>query len=205
MPEVAVFLHADAPEAVMRENSWYLMIVADSGLERHSIRIGLCFLCEASQFVSSPDSPIFASSKLSNQFARGWLVLASILVMLGLLLSTSPQSTCWWTPSLQLQGGSAHRYVSIQPCDLWWIWILKKKHECRHRHFGWKKNLSKLGIFWDLNRRGYLPPEAGFVHLAHNYVRHDCPGVPCVKSWGWWNKCLIFIRVRHNGLFSFHL
>jgi len=24
--------------------------------------------------------------------------------------------------------------------------------------------------------RGYLPPEAGFVHLAHNYVRHDCPG-----------------------------
>lgn len=24
--------------------------------------------------------------------------------------------------------------------------------------------------------RGYLPPEAGFIHLAHNYVRHDCPG-----------------------------
>ena len=24
--------------------------------------------------------------------------------------------------------------------------------------------------------RGYLPKEAGFVHLAHNYVRHDCPG-----------------------------
>lgn len=30
--------------------------------------------------------------------------------------------------------------------------------------------------------RGRLPPEAHFVHLAHNYVRHDCPGLdgPCV-------------------------
>ncbi|CAE7277260.1 unnamed protein product [Symbiodinium sp. CCMP2592] len=24
--------------------------------------------------------------------------------------------------------------------------------------------------------RGFLPEEAGFIHLAHNYVRHDCPG-----------------------------
>eukprot|EP00931_Biecheleriopsis_adriatica_P073424 TRINITY_DN47708_c0_g1_i1.p1 TRINITY_DN47708_c0_g1~~TRINITY_DN47708_c0_g1_i1.p1 ORF type:complete len:567 (-),score=96.61 TRINITY_DN47708_c0_g1_i1:15-1715(-) len=24
--------------------------------------------------------------------------------------------------------------------------------------------------------RGYLPPGVGFIHLAHNYVRHDCPG-----------------------------
>ncbi|CAE7472535.1 unnamed protein product [Symbiodinium pilosum] len=24
--------------------------------------------------------------------------------------------------------------------------------------------------------RGFLPQDAGFVHLAHNYVRHDCPG-----------------------------
>ena len=24
--------------------------------------------------------------------------------------------------------------------------------------------------------RGFLPRDAGFVHLAHNYVRHDCPG-----------------------------
>ncbi|CAK9017963.1 unnamed protein product [Durusdinium trenchii] len=29
--------------------------------------------------------------------------------------------------------------------------------------------------------RGYLPREAGFIHLSHNYVRHDCPGStePC--------------------------
>ena len=35
--------------------------------------------------------------------------------------------------------------------------------------------------------RGFLPKEAGFVHLAHNYVRHDCPG-PSLRTPHRWER-----------------
>ena len=43
--------------------------------------------------------------------------------------------------------------------------------------------------FWrqGLAARGFLSRDAGFVHLAHNYVRHDCPGLPLSDKR--WRKC----------------
>ncbi len=175
MPEVAVFLHADAPEAVMNENTtWYLMIVADSGSERQSIRIGLClFLKHRSNDVCFKSRFVYICFfKVSNQ-------LAEHLESIGLLLSTSPQSTCWWTPSSQLQGGC---YPSI----MFWYGYNQSVICDEFEKKGWVSLTFCWTYFWhwwDLNDRGYLPPEAGFVHLAHNYVRHDCPGLRQGPPW----------------------